>query len=116
MNNLTPIDILKRRKTRLQVKADALTDILEENFMYLQDNAVSLLGESAVDVFISKMPPVVRSLLGKGHKISMSNAFSAYRISDLASGLLDMVPLFLRGGKGIIASLLIKQLKKVFLK
>lgn len=114
--NLTPIDILKRRKTRLQVKSDALTDILEDNFTYLQDNAISLISESAVDTFISKMPPFVQGLLGKGSKPTMYDLVSQSKISDYASGVLELLPLFVKGRKGIIATFLIRKLKNLFLK
>lgn len=114
--NLTPLDILKRRKIRLLVKAEALTDILEENMMYLQDNAVPLVSESAMDTITSKMPPFIQSLLGKGHKISLSDAVPQAKYSTWIFTLLDFVPMFLKGGKGFIATLLIKQIKKLFSK
>ena len=114
--NLTPIDVLRRRKVRLQVKSDALTDILEENFVYLQNNAVSLISESAVDTLISKLPPFVQSILGKGHKVSLTQGMPLSKFSGFASGALDLLPLFMKGGKGLIATFLIKQLKKFFLK
>lgn len=112
--NLTPIDILRRRKTRLQVKSDALTDILEENFVYLQNNAVSLLTERAVDAFIAKMPPFVQVLFRKESKEEESS--SPFKFMGLATGALDLLPLFLKGGKGIVASFLIRQLRKFFIR
>lgn len=114
--NLTPIDILKRRKTRLRVKSDALTDILEENFVYLQNNAVSLISETAVDTFISKMPPFIQNLLGKGSKSGMCEMATSSKFSGLAAGAMDIIPLFMKGGKGLLATFLIRQLKKFFFK
>ncbi|MCC8146781.1 MAG: hypothetical protein LIO93_10180, partial [Bacteroidales bacterium] len=109
-------DILKRRKTRLQVKSDALTDILEENFNYLQNNAVSLISDSVVDSFISKLPPFVQTLLGKGEKDTMCGCSSSSKFSGFASGALDILPLFMKGGKGIVVAFLIKKLRKFFFK
>ncbi|MDH8702207.1 hypothetical protein M2138_001567 [Dysgonomonadaceae bacterium PH5-43] len=111
---LTPIDILKRRKIRLQVKSDALIDILEDNFTYLQNNAVSLASETAADTFISKLPPFVQSLLGKGHKVPWSEALpSSDKLSGIAMGALDFLPILFRGKKGIVATLLIRMIKKL---
>ncbi len=61
--NLTPLDVLQRRKIRLQVKSDALINVLEENFSYLQENVVPLITDTAVNTFISKMPPFIQNFL-----------------------------------------------------
>lgn len=116
LTNLTPIDILKRRKIRLQVKSDALTDILEENFEYLQNNAVSLVSETAVDTLISKMPPFVQALFGKSSKDAICETGGSSKFAGIASGALEFLPLFMKGKKGLIATFIIRQLKKFLFK
>ena len=115
---LKPIEILQRRKIRLQVKTDALTTILEENFVYLQDNAVSLVGESSVNILISKMPPFVQGLLGRKKSDSIDDLepqSNTVKINNLVVNALDVIPFFIRGKKGLMASLMINLVKK-FLK
>ena len=116
---LKPIEILQRRKIRLQVKADALTNILEENFVYLQNNAVSLVGESTVNIFMSKMPPFIQGLFGRKRNSAYeaeSQSESGLNINGLVVNALDVIPLFIKGKKSLLASLIINWLKKKLLK
>ena len=115
---LKPIEILQRRKIRLQVKADALTNILEENFVYLQENAVSLVGESTVNILLSKTPSFIQGLFGRKKDDStaeIETQSNLLKVNNLVVNVLDVVPFFIRGKKGIIVSLIINLVKK-FLK
>ena len=117
---LKPIEILQRRKIRLQVKADALTNILEENFVYLQDNTVSLVSESAVNILISKMPPFIQGLFGRKKSDLTSEIKTRFNpelnISGLLVNALDIIPFFIKGKKGLLATIIINLIKKKLLK
>lgn len=122
MNNKKPssIEALHKRKIQLQVKSDALTGVLDDNFQYLQDNLGSLLGQATVDAVSSKLPPFVQNLLGKKketHQTASSPlAMNIHKYGDVIDKGLDMVPFFMKGAKGVIASFLLKQVKNLILK
>jgi hypothetical protein len=113
---LTPLEILQRQKMRLQMKSDALIDILEDNFEYLQYNFGSLVGDSAVSAIVSKAPPVVQNLLGRGNRYDDDKLFSVNKLAWLAEGAMDFLPLFLKGPKGWIARFVLNQARKVLFK
>ena len=83
---LTPLEVLLKHKQRLQAKSDNLTDSLEENYEYLQQNFFPLLGESAVSAVVSKFSPAV----------------------------LEIVPFFMKGKMGWLSGILIKLLRYIF--
>jgi hypothetical protein len=111
---LTPLEVLQRQKLRLQVKSEALTDTLEENLNYLQHNIGALLGNSAVTAVVSKTPPFVQDLLGRGERLS--DGEQPGTLLSIAEAGLDFLPLFLKGPKGFVAKLVLRQLKKIFFK
>ena len=105
---LTPIEVLQKRKNRLSIKADALKYALEDNLAYLQENIVPLISATGTDALIAKMPPFVQNLIG------MRRNNDSFQFSGIADGAISLVPFFLKGGKGLIVSFLLKQLKKLF--
>lgn len=111
VNKLTPLKNLQRQKIRLQVKSDALVDVLEENFEYLQTNIGSLVVDSTMETITSKMPPFVQNLLGKGEASP-----SSLKAEGFVDKTLDILPFFMKGGKVIIVSFLLKKLKKLIFK
>lgn len=113
---LTPLEVLQRQKTRLQVKSDALIDILEDNFDYLQHNMGALVGDSAVSAVVSKTPPFVQDLLGRGDRYRDGEEVGAFSRLALLDGVLDILPMFMKGPKGWIARFVLKQAKNLFSK
>ena len=126
-NKKSAIGLLRTEKVRLQVKADALTFALEENFKYMQDNAGSLLGNTVYNAVEPKLPPflqgITASLLHKDNGVATKNRCSLpgkkanlASIGAVADQAVDIIPFFLKGTKGIIASFLVKKLLKLALK
>jgi hypothetical protein len=115
----TPLEVLQKQKVHLQNKSDVLTGALEDRFGYLQQNIASLLSESVVSAAISRMPPFVQNLAKKGDRNeaeeSGSSGIPVY-LASLAEGMLEFLPFFLKGKKGLIAGFLLKYVKKIFFK
>ena len=88
LKKLTPLEILQRKKCRLQMKTDDLIGSLEGNYEYLQQNFFPLLSESAASAVMSKLSPAI----------------------------LDIVPFFMKGKMGRFAGLLIKLLRNTLFK
>jgi hypothetical protein len=108
------MEVLQRQKLRLQLKSEALTDTLEENLEYLQHNVGALLGDSAVSAVVAKTPPFIQDLLGRGEP--REDGEQPNTLSLIAEAGLDFLPLFLKGPKGFVTKLILRQLKKVFFK
>lgn len=111
---LTPTRALQLRKKQLEAQAEALSDVLESKFDYLQKNLIPLVGYSVAGSVVSKMPPFAQDFIhrqenGNGKKIRMSSV-----LSGVASGVLDIAPLLLKGKKGFIISYLLQQAKNLF--
>ncbi|KAA6351909.1 hypothetical protein EZS27_000706 [termite gut metagenome] len=83
---LTSLESLQCRKLQLQKKSDVLTNKLDVNFTFLQENWASLLKESVFSVVVSRFP------------------------------VFDIIPYFVKGTKGILLRFLLIQLKKIFLR
>jgi hypothetical protein len=113
----TPLEILHEQKTCLQKKSDALADAIENNFNYLQRNSVALLSDAIAVSTLSSMPPFLRNLaanfLEKKQECNPKSSASRSLIIGIASGLAEVIPLFLKGKKGIIISILVKVFLKI---
>ncbi len=109
--NLSPLENLRRRKVRLSIKSDALVDALEDNFAYLQENIVPLVSKTAMEAVSSKMPPFVQHLIGRKKEREESFCTSS-KFSGIAESAINLIPFFLKGGKGLILTFLLSQLKK----
>jgi hypothetical protein len=108
---LTPIQVLEKRKNCLQTQLEALTDNLEENFTYLQNNFASLLSDAAVGTVIDRLPPFVQRLFGNGERDNPpTTASRPINYKKLIDNTLDIIPLFLKGKKGAIMTLILKQI------
>ena len=116
LTRLTPTEALQLKKKKLETQAEALSNVLESKFDYLQKNLMPLLGNSVVDTVVSKMPPFAQNLIqrqesGNGKKIWMSSV-----LNGVASGALDIAPLLLKGKKGFAISYLLQMANNLFFK
>lgn len=122
---LTPLEVLQKRKVELNVKSDALVDILEDNFEYLQDNFGHLLVGAAVNAATSKLPPFVQNLIkGKHHEDSDEYEIDAYsadqnshsKLEGVADMALNIAPMFAKGIKGLLLTLILRKVKDMVFK
>jgi hypothetical protein len=68
---LTPSQVLQREKARLQMKSDALFEVLESDIEYLRQDFGGLIGRSLSEAILSKIPILLRLLLGRCEWISL---------------------------------------------
>jgi hypothetical protein len=111
---ITPSEALQYRKQRLQTESDRLSQRLEENFVYLQQNLAPLLGDSAFTFVVSKTPPFVQDLFDRPQTGSFADRLAASNLSAIAEGALDILPFFLKGPKGFVAQLILGFVKRIF--
>ena len=117
LKKLTPLEILHRQKTELQMKSGELTGTIENNARYLQRHFGVLFRDSMVDSAVSKMPPKLQSftehLLKKEKKITGKQDFSVRKFTQgIIIGVTEIAPFFLKGKKGAALSILLKQIVK----
>jgi hypothetical protein len=105
---LTPLEVLHRQKARLQLRSDALIEVLEENLEYMRNNMGTIIRNSAMDAVASKTPRIVQSLLG----MKENSEPGVFHRSALLEGALDILPFFIRESKGWLIRLALKQVKK----
>ena len=105
---LTPSEVLQRQKARLRLQSDALTETLENDLNYIQQNMGAIISNSVVEAVVSKSPPLVKSLLGRG-KNPKTGSFDRL---GLIGEVLDILPVFIKGSKGWLAQLMLYQVKK----
>lgn len=118
---LSPLEALEKRKLYLQLKSDALVDVMDTNFQYVQDNLGSLIGQATTDAIISKLPPFVQNLLGKGEKKesetpSLISTDNLAKYDTYVESALDMLPMFFKGFKGVAITFLLKKAKDLIFK
>ena len=104
---LTPSEVLQKQKTRLRLQADALTEALENDLNYIQHNMGTIISNSVVEAVVSNSPPLVKSLLGRG-----KTGTGKFDRSGLVEGVLDVLPVLIKGSKGWLAQLMLYQVKK----
>jgi len=112
--------MLQKQKMDLQAQSTELCGRIEYQFKYLQQNMAPLLRESVMKSAVSKLPSSLRNLTGnflhteeKEKKTVVTENFSARKvIRGIAIGLTDIVPLFLKGKKGVILSIVLNQVVK----
>ena len=113
---LTPIQVLERRKIRLRLKSNELEAALEENFIYVQNHAGSLLRDIATATIVSQLPPWLQALTGQKQKGETqqdeSNVSFVAKYAAVADGALDILPLFFKGKKAILISFAVKLARK----
>jgi hypothetical protein len=121
-SNISELEQLRIRKIRLQAKLDTHASELDHHLSYLQDNMGSLLFNSAVGAVRSKLPPVVQGFLpdfSEGNKPVHTQAKTLKnesKTSLLIDQVIDIVPVIFKGAKPLLISLLLKQVKKIFMK
>lgn len=110
-NNLTPLQNLQHQKIRLQVKSEALTAALEENLEYLQQHIGSMTVDAVTSGVTSKMPFFVQNILGKRKERNSHPRIG--KMDGVIDQAFDIIPFFVKGGKGLIAAFLLKKVKKL---
>ena len=105
---LTPSEVLQKQKARLRLKSDVLTERLENNLNYIQHNMGTIINHSIMEAVVSKSPPLVKSLLGRG-KNPETGGFDRW---GLIGGVLDILPIFTKGSKGWLIRLVLDQARK----
>ena len=110
---LTQLEILHRQKVDLQNRLDELTEKIENNAKYLQQNFVPLVRDSVIKSAVSKLPSQALSLTGsfiqKEKKTVIHDLFLRKIAQGIVIGTAEIAPFFLKGKKGAIVSFLLKQ-------
>jgi hypothetical protein len=100
----TPLLRLQQQKARLQARSSALQEALTGDLEYLQRHIGPLIGQSLLDVLLAQAPPFLRTLLGRGGESSGGQAHG----HSWVSGLLNLLPLFVKGRKGWLLRLVVR--------
>jgi len=114
---LTPVEILQKQKAELQAKSNELGEAIENRVRFAQQNFVPLLRNSVVESAISKMPPQLQrfagNLLLKEKNNNIQDSSSLHKVvQGIAIGIAEITPFFLKGKKGALISVLLKQVIK----
>jgi len=113
---LTPLELLRKQKAGLQVKSDKLSVTIESRARYIQQNFVPLLRNSIVESAVLKMPPQLRSLVGGFFLKEKQNNTQDSSLRKITQGIIvgitELAPFFLKGKKGAIVSVLLRQVVK----
>jgi hypothetical protein len=118
---LTPIEVLQKQKAALQSKSDKLTETIEDRVKYLQSQMGTLVRDSLLESAVSVIPNQLRDLAGrffyKSHLSgTQSNSTSCSVFQGIALSIAEFAPFFIRGKRGAIFSLLLRQLLKMFIR
>jgi hypothetical protein len=113
---LTPLEILHKQKADLQKRSDDLTESIENHAKYLQENFVPLLRDSVVESAVSKLPAHLQNLAGsflqREQQTDTQNSTALKVVLGIAAGIAGIIPFFLKGKRGAILSILLKQIIK----
>jgi len=113
---LTPLELLRKQKAGLQAKSDELSGAIENRARYVQQNLVPLLRNSIVESAVSKMSPQLRNFAGGfflKEKQNNTHDSSLRKVTQgIIIGITELAPFFLKGKKGAIISVLLKQVVK----
>ena len=111
---LTPLEILQKQKVNLQAKSDELAGSIENRARYVQQNFVPLLRNSVVESAVSKMSPQFRNFAGdlllRENKPDTENSSMRKFIYGIAVGITEIAPFFLKGKKGALVAVLLRQI------
>ena len=107
---LTPTEVLQKQKLRLRLKSNVLTEKLENDLNYVQHNIGTIITNSVVDAVVSKTPPLIQSLLGRNQNPE-TDRFDYW---GLIEGVLDLLPVVIKGQKGWLVRLVLQQIGKFF--
>ena len=101
---LTPVEVLQKQKLRLRLKSNALSEKLENDLNYVQHNIGTIITNTVVDAVVSKTPPFVQSLFGR----SQNPETGRFDHWGLIEGVLDFLPVVIKGQKGWLARLVLQ--------
>jgi len=113
---LTPLEILQKQRIDLQTKSDELACTIENRARYVQQHFIPLLRNSVVESAVSKMPPQLQSVAGSlflKEGPSDTRDLSLRKVAQaIAVGISELAPFFLKGKKGAVISVLLRQVMK----
>jgi len=112
----TPLEILHKQKIGLQKKSAVLAESIENHARYLQENFAPLLRSSVVKSAVSKLPAQLQNFAGsfrqKEQKIGVQNPATHKIAREIAIGIAEIAPFFLKGKKGMFISIVLKHIIK----
>jgi hypothetical protein len=94
----TPLQILQKKKIRLQAQSQALLELLESDIDLVQHHFGAILAATITQTLAAKAPEPLRSLLNKNTSSSNPN--------PLLTTVLNLVPLLLKTAKQYLLPLL----------
>jgi len=113
---LTPLQILQMQKNNLQAKSNELAGSIENRARYVQRHFVPLLRNSVVESAVSKLSPQLRSFAGNLFLKEKQNNAQDFSLRMVAQGVIigvtELAPFFLKGKKGALIAVLLKQVGK----
>lgn len=128
---LTPLENIQKQSERLRVKSSELAGSIENRTKYLQKHFAPLIRDSVVESAVSKMPAPLQSFAGKftkkGQKSDTQDFQDLPDMEDLPDrhdstvhkiiqgatvGITEIAPYLLKGKKGMLVSILLKQIVK----
>ena len=116
MKKVTPLEILRKQKNDLQAKSGELTVAIENHLRFLQEHFIPLLRNSVMKSAVSKMPRPLRNIASNflpQEKKAAKQDSSVYKVAQsFVIGIAEIIPFFLKGKKGMIISILLKQVFK----
>ena len=113
MKKKTPMELLREEKEALEIRSEILIHSLGDTLNYSQENIGSILRQSATEAILPMLPPFVRRIIdGKSH-CPEENQLSASPINSLADTVLNVLPFFFKGKKGVVVAFILKKLKNM---
>lgn len=118
----SPVELIRNEKKRLNRESDRLVHSVEVRIKYGRENMTSILGASLLETIYPKLPPFVQRLITgcvsekpvrKGEE-SPAPGLGLNLLGLIPDALLDILPLFVKGRKGIIVTYLLKGLRGLF--
>ncbi|GHT86507.1 hypothetical protein FACS18947_6410 [Bacteroidia bacterium] len=109
---LTPIELLYNQKMDLEVKALFLKGSLHNDIGYLQSNIVPLVSDCIKDATVSNMPVFVQDWVSRKREEKSESSDYAPFVLGVVKSALSIIPLFVKGKKGVILSLILNQIGK----
>jgi len=113
---LTPLQILQMQKSNLQAKSNELAGTIENRARYAQRNFAPLLRRSVVESAVSKLSPQLRSFAGNVFLKEKQNKTQDFSLRTAAQGVIigvtELAPFFIKGKKGALIAVLLKQVVK----
>jgi hypothetical protein len=98
--NPTAFEQLQARKQALQAQSEELEKRIGEHFSYLQSTWATVVGDSVLSVIVSHTPSFVQRWFQGDH------------LSALAGGIVDVIPFFFRGTKGLVLQFVLQQIRR----